>query len=325
MPRTVAVMNAPYRPTPGVEARRVIARRSASDLVFALVLALAGLATPVIASNWGARYPAFYVLALVALPTALLAFGRTLHAWFLPHSIELDGRGLRFAWADRVTCLPWMRARDREVAWSELRRVETHTYSVNGWSTTSLVVTTDAGSFSVPDTLFDRPAPAVQREILDHIDLAREPVGDASEFVRACRERFAAPQRSLARPKQVIASATLLVLFAGFFVWLAITVPSLLTAAFAVVSTLLFGWLTVHAALVWRRDRVLELGPEGLTIGARTIPWHTIRTVRRSVTNGATDGLEIVQHDGSRTAIDLDYGRSYDELARAIDPAQMEG
>src|SRR5690606_15413114 len=68
-------------------------------------------------------------------------------------------------------------------------------------------------------------------------------------------------------------------------------------------------------------DRTLELGPDALTIGARRIPWHAVRTVRRVVTNGQTTGVEIVQEDGARVTLQLDYGRPLDELARLIEAA----
>jgi hypothetical protein len=314
-------MDAPYREAPSGEGRVVIARRSRSDLLVYLLLALTGVATPVFASEWGTRYPALWVLAFIAVPYGLFALARNLHAWFLPHAIELDDRGLRFAWADEVPYLPWMRREDREVPWSELRGVETHVFSVNGWSTTSLIVTTSDGSFSVPDARFDRSAPDVQREILDRLDRSRErPVGSVSAFVRACRERFATPLRLTASPKQVIGGAAFLLVFGGFFAWLAFEVPFWLTYGFAALCVLLFGGLTVSAALDWSRNRTLELGPDALAIGSRRIAWDTIRTVRRQVTNGKTDGLELLLADGSRMTLHLDYGRSFDELALLLDP-----
>lgn len=314
-------MTTPYRETPASEGRVVIARRSRSDLIFYMLLALAGLATPVLAAGWGDHYPALYVLAFVAVPAGLFALARNLHAWFVPHSIELDQRGLHFAWADEVRYLPWMRRQDREVPWAELRGVETHELSINGWSTTSLIVTTSAGSFAVPDARFDRPAAVVQREILDYLDRTRErPVGSTSAFVQACRERFATPLRLIASRKHVIAAAGFLLVFGGGFVFLAVVVPFWLTYGFAASGLLLFGGLTVNAQLDWSRNGTLELGPDALTIGSRKLAWETIRSVRRTVTNGQTDGVEILLADGERVSLHLDYGRSYDELAHAIDP-----
>jgi hypothetical protein len=320
-------MTDPYRPSVESSSRRVIARRSNGALAFFLVLSLVGLATPWMAMEWGEDVPAMFVLALVAVPAGLLGFGRSMHAWFLPHSIEVDANGLRFAWADKVTAMPYLTRRDCELPWSDLRSVRTHTFSVNGWSTTELIVSTADSSFSVPDDHFDRSAHLIQRDILDFLDGLRErPVGASSAFARYCRERFATPVRLVASPWGMIGGAVFFAPFIAFPVWLAWVTPGWLTYGFAVMAVGLFGWLTILGVVQWLRDRVLLLRPDGLSVGRseaqmRLIPWDDIRLVRRDVTNGKTEGIEIVQQDGTRTTLRLNYGRKLDEIAQMIDPA----
>lgn len=143
--------------------------------------------------------------------------------------------------------------------------------------------------------------------------------------MQACRERFAEPLRLTARPSPVIAGAGFLIVFGGFSMWLALEVPAAITYVLAAVSVLVFGGITARVAATWSRERVLVLGPDALTLGSRTVPWTTVRTVRRTVTNGKTDGVEIIQEDGARTLLHLDYGRPLDELASLIDPALVAG
>jgi hypothetical protein len=320
-------MTDPYRPPAETSSRRVIARRSNGALAFHLLLSLLGLATPVAAMVWGEQVSALFVLPFLAVPAGLLGLGRSIHAWSLPHSIELDANGLRFAWADNVTARPCLLRRDCELQWSELRGVRTDTFSVNGLSTTKLVVSTSDTTFEVPDDRFDRSAHLIQRDILDFIDLVRErPVGASSEFARRCRERFATPEHLVAKPWGVIAGAAFFLPFIAFPVWLAWGIPSWFTAGFAMLAVCIFGGLTVTGLTQWLRDRVLMLRSDGLAVGrneahARLIPWDQIRTVRRDVTNGKTDGIEIVQQDGTRTTLRLNYGRELDDIARMIDPA----
>jgi len=320
-------MDDSYRAPPPAAVRRVLARRSAGALAWRLVLAVAGVLTPGAAWRWGAEVPSLFVLAMVGFPTGLLWLGRGVHAWFVPQQIELDDDGIRFAWADTATLLPWMERHDREVRWAELRGVRTSTVSVNGLSLSSLVVTTADGSFEIPDRGFDRSADLVQRDILDFIARARErPVGAATAYVRRMQERYATPERLVARPWKLLGACAFFLPFIGFPCWMAWSTPFWLTYGFAAVAVGLFGWLIVLGIVGWVRDRVVVLRTDGLAIGsseasARIIPWDEIRIVRRDVTNGKTEGIEIVQEDGTRTTLRLDYGRSLDALARAIDPA----
>lgn len=322
------VVGDPYRPPAESGSRRVIARRSSAAVVFHLVLSLLGLATPVAAMVWGKEVPALYVLAFVAVPAGFVGLGRSVHAWYLPHSIELDANGMRFAWADKVTAVPWLRRRDCEVPWSGLTGVRTHSFSVNGVSSTELVVSTTDGTFSVPDDRFDRSAHLIQRDILDFLDLRRErPVGASSAFVQRCRERFATPERLVAKPWGVIGSAALFVPFIVFPVWMAGVTPFWLTYGFAALAVFLFGGLTLMGLTQWLGDRVLVLRSDGMAIGrnearARLIPWDQISIVRRDVVNGKTESIEIVTQDGTRTTLRLNYGLRLDELASRIDPAQ---
>jgi hypothetical protein len=321
-------MTDPYRPPAEPASRRVIARRSSAAVVFHLLLSLLGMATPVAAMLWGNDTPALYVLAFVAVPAGFVGLGRSVHAWFLPHAIELDANGMRFAWADKVTAVPWLRRRDCEVQWSDLTGVRTHTFSVNGISSTTLIVSTTSGSFELPDDRFDRSAHLIQRDILDFLDLHRErPAGAGSAFVQRCRERFATPERLLARPWGVLGSAAFFVPFIVFPVWMASVTPFWLTWGLATAAVCLFGGLTLMGFTQWLGDRVLVLRADGLAIGrnearARLILWDQIRTVRRDVINGKTEGVEIVEQDGTRTTLRFNYGLRLDELANRIDPDQ---
>jgi hypothetical protein len=314
----------PYRPPSESATRRVIARRSSTALVFHLAMSLLGLATPLAAMRWGNEVPALYVLAFVAVPTGFVGLGRSVHAWFLPHSIEIDANGMRFAWADKVTAVPWLRRRDCEVAWSDLTGVRTHTFSVNGLSSTELVVSTTDGGFSMPDDRFDRSAHLIQRDILDFLDLQRErPVGASSAFAQRCRERFATPERLVAKPWGVIGAAAFFVPFIGFPVYMAAVTPFWLTYGLAAAAVCLFGGLMLMGATQWLGARVLVLRSDGVAIGrnearARLIAWDQIRTVRRDVVNGKTEGIEIVEQDGTRTTLRFNYGLRLDELANRI-------
>jgi hypothetical protein len=322
-----ASANDPYRPPADSSARRVIARRSNGALAFHLLLSLLGLATPVAVMKWGEDVPALFVLAFLAVPTGLLGFGRTVHAWFLPHSIELDQNGMRFAWAEKITAMPCLRARDCELSWSELSGIRTHTFSVNGISSTELIVSTTNGTVSVPDDHFDRSAHLIQRDILDFLDLQRErPVGASSEFARRCRERFATPERLVAKPWGVIGSTLLFAPFIAFPIWLADATPFWLTYGLAALSAGIFGWLIVSGLTQWLRDRMLVLRSDGLGIGRsearlRLIPWDEIRLVRRDLVNGKIESIEVVVQDGTRTTLRQNYGRTLDDIAGVIDPA----
>ncbi len=232
------------------------------------MLSLVGVATPLAAKQWGEDVPALFVLVVLAVPMGLLHLARTLHAWVVPHSIEIDSNGLRFAWADKITALPWLRRRDFELAWSDLRGIRTHTVSVNGIADNELVVETMDGSISVPDDRFDRSAHLIQRDILDFLDLQRErPAGASSEFARRCRERFATPERMVAKHWGVVGAAAFFLPFIVFPVWFATVTPFWLTYAFAALAVLLFGGLTVTGFTDWLASRLLVLRPDGLGIG----------------------------------------------------------
>jgi hypothetical protein len=319
----------PYRDVSPSSPPRVIARRGNAALGVHLVLAVLGLLTPFAAARWGDRTPALFVLALVACPTGLFALGRTVHAFWLPHRIELDELGMRFVWADKVTALPWLARRDRSVAWSSLRGIQTHTVSVNGLATTTLVVTTDEGGFEVPDDRFDRGAYLVQREILDHLDRTRErPVGLGSAFAQRCRERYATALVMRTSPWPLIGAGAFFCALVGAMVAMAILVPFWLTYALAAVPAASFGALMFYGTRAWWRTRVLVLRADGIAIGpnelrARLIPWDDVRTVRRERTNGKTDAIEIVQESGERTSLRFAYPMGHDALARAIDPAAI--
>lgn len=304
----------------------MIAQRSRGAVAFQLALAVAGLLTPFMARKWGEGTPSLLVLAMVATPVAVVWFGRSVHAWFLPQRIELDEAGLRFAWADAVTLMPWMQRHDREVAWSELRGVRTSTLSVNGVSSTSLVVVTADGSFEIPDRGFDRSAHTMQCDILDFVARAQErPVAAATAYARHMAERHATPERLVASARGPVVCLCLFLPFIGFMDWLAYETPFWLTYGLAALTTGLFGWMIVLAFTTWHRDRLLVLRADGLALGPsddrlRVIPWDRIRIVRREQTNGTTDGIEIVDEDGARTNLRGVYGRSLDALALAIDP-----
>lgn len=320
-------MSDPYRPQVEAGSRRVIARRSSSALAFWLALSLVGVATPLAAKQWGDDVPALFVLMFLAVPMGLLHLGRTLHAWVLPHSIEIDANGLRFAWAEKITALPWLRRRDCELAWSDLQGLRTHTVSVNGIADTELVVETIDGSISIPDDRFDRSAHLIQRDILDFLALQRErPAGASTEFARRCRERFATPERMVAKHWGVVGAAAFFLPFIVFPVWFATVTPFWLTYGFAVLAVFLFGGLTLMGFRDWLSDRILVLRSDGLGIGRsdarlRMIAWEDIRLVRRDVVNGKTESVEIVVQDGTRVTVRQNYGRSLDEIARMLDPA----
>jgi hypothetical protein len=316
----------PYRPSAETSSRRVIAQRSSGALMFYLVLSLLGLAMPWVALKWGREVPALFVLAFVAVPAGFMGLGRSLHAYFLPHSIAVDENGLHCAWADTIFGLPWLRRRDRELPWSELTGVRTHSISINGASSTELVVSTTNGTFSVPDDRFDRSAHMIQRDILDFLDRRRErPIGARGAFVQQSRERFATPERLIAKPWGVIGSAALFLPFIVFPVWLAWELQAWFTSGFAVLAVGIFGSLTVMGVTQWLDGRVLVLRSDGLAIGrneaaARLIPWHDIHTVRRVVTNGNVEAIEIVQQDGTHVNLRLNYGLELEDIARMIDP-----
>ena len=319
-------MEDPFRPSVEPAPRRVIARRGNGALVFLLTLSLLGLATPVIAKVWAEEMPAMVVLMLIAFPMGLVGFGRSVHAWFLPHSIEIDANGLRFAWAEKITALPWLRRRDCELSWADLRGIRTNTFSVNGYSTTELVITTSDGSFEVPMERFDRSAELIQRDILDFIELSRErPVGATSAYAQRQRQRFATPVRLVAKPWVTIGTAALFLPLNAFMVYMAWAAPDAFTYGLAVVATVLFGGITVSSFSIWLNNRVLVLGPHGLALGrneaqARRVPWEDIRTVRRTATNGTTSGIEIVLQDGSHVTLRFNYDFRLDEIAFMLGP-----
>lgn len=314
----------PYRAAEPHAGRRVLARRGRAATAWRLALALAGLATPIPVVLWLDRVPALFVLMLMGVPLGLLELGRTVHARFVSHVIEIDDAGLHFAWGTRVLAMPWLARHDRELTWSSLRAVRVHTTSVNGWSSTTLVITTEGETFEVPDDRFDRSADLIQRDILDFVERTRERPTPGEAAARM-RERFPTRELRVRPPWPPIGACAFFVPFIGFPVWLASESPGTVTRLFAAFAVLVFGWCIVIAWSSWWSARVLCLGPEGLAIGpsearARLVRWDEIQLVRREITNGKLEALDIVEHDGTHTAVRHHYGYGFEVLARMLDP-----
>ena len=313
----------PYR-AGGADGRRVIARRGRRALAWHVTRALAGLSTPAWVVVYLDDVPVLFLLMLLAVPLGVLDLGRAIHACFIAHTIELDERGLHVAWGSRVFAMPWLRRRDREVAWSTVRGVRVHTVSINGLTRTNLVVALDGESLEIPDDRFDRSAHLIQRAILDFVDLGRERPS-ASAAAERMRERFATPQRRVRSIWGLVGVGAFFGALVAYPLWLAIAAPAWGLRAFGGAAVVVFAWIVVLCAASWWRQRVLCLGPEGFSIGpadgrSRLVRWDDIHMVRRETTNGELVAIDVVEHDGTHTLLRHDYGFGLRVLARLVDP-----
>jgi hypothetical protein len=142
------------------------------------------------------------------------------------------------------------------------------------------------------------------------------------------RDRYATTELLVASPWSMIGGCLVFVPFIALAHGVAWSTPSWPAFGFAALATMFFGGLMCLAFTQWYSGRIVELRIDGIAIGprracTRVIPWQEISAVRRDIAHGKTEGLEIVEEDGTRTLLHQNYGRSFDALADAIAPSWM--
>jgi hypothetical protein len=252
----------------------------------------------------------------VLAPLVVFEFGRGLLAFAVPHAVIFDDKGVRFAWGERMFFVPILIRHERTVAWSDFVGVRTSTLSVNGVPHSTLDVTTKTETFRVPDDFLSQPASVIQRAILNH--LMGPAVPDPTRG-----QSFGKPLRLHAKASSVFGAYTFTVFVCGFTIWLAFTTPFYLTYAFAAVSVIVFGSLSVTVTRTWWSNRGLLLTREGMALGPNPesmplLPWSEVANVRREVTNGKTTGIELRLKDGSDLRVHDLYDVSLLDLAKRM-------
>ncbi|MEM7157871.1 MAG: hypothetical protein AAF799_33835 [Myxococcota bacterium] len=317
----------PYRASGDESGSVVLAQGGRNTRILRLVFGLGCVAATSLGTRAESVSPLLVVASFLFMPYAVLTATRGVHAWFIPHLVVARPKGLRVAWSKKIILLPWLRRFDRELPWSAVGELKTHTYTVNGVSDSALHITTPQGVLEIPDDGFDVTASTIQQRLLDYLDRQspRDPKA-SSDFARLCAARFERPVRWEASPSSFIFIVGLTVAIVGFFGFLAVSMNYWLTHVLLLLAVGTFGFLSFGTVKLWLAHRFLTLDGEGLSLGSRSspsiqIPWRELRGVRRERTNGELTGLELLREGSDSLRLTQRYPRSFDELADLLDPS----
>ena len=286
-----------------------------------------GWNTLVLGSHWWLAHP--WNLIQILSPFAAFTLLRSLAVLRVRYRIVLDSSGLHFAWGRTIFLVPWVFREERRVPWDELLGVRLSVFSVNGMSTSTLIVSTLAGDFEVPEGFFDKTLSSVQTAILDHLEMQRRPAVVAGPEVEQLRAALFTPPLRLERGEGEE------VWFAGFaFLGVSVAIFTWVNLGFDTVSIIVTGiggvlcwaaWLFMQTAA---QHKVLLLTATGFVVGptdsASPTRWEQVRCLRKTVTNGVTEALSVLLTDGSRQVILAKYGPHLDTLAALFDPESRE-